>query len=159
MIFPARCDDRLGYVFRTHLLHRPSQFGHQLEMIKQMALGRQIDAVGGLLWRLYVKGDKRRTVTRGNPVCFSDDAPGRLFIAADAGQNLFPSSASCKILSGTRSFISIPVISFTSPLRLSMCWILIAEITLILRQAAPSRLPISCDGGSLPHWYEPVRQQ
>ena len=52
MIFPARCDDRLGYVFRTHLLHRPSQFGHQLEMIKQMALGRQIDAVGGLPWRL-----------------------------------------------------------------------------------------------------------
>lgn len=91
MIFPARCDDRLGYVFRTHLLHRPSQFGHQLEMIKQMALGCQIDAVGGLPWRLDVKGDKRRTVTRGNPVCFSDDAPGRLFIAADAGQNLFPS--------------------------------------------------------------------
>ena len=60
-------------------------------MIKQMALGRQIDAVGGLPWRLDVKGDKRRTVTRGNPVCFSDDAPGRLFIAADAGQNLFPS--------------------------------------------------------------------
>ncbi len=49
MIFPARCDDRLGYVFRTHLLHRPSQFGHQLEMIKQMALGRQIDAVGDSL--------------------------------------------------------------------------------------------------------------
>ena len=81
MIFPARCDDRLGYVFRTHLLHRPSQFGHQLEMIKQMALGRQIDAVGGLPWRLDVKGDKRRTVTRGNPVCFSDDAPGLLMQA------------------------------------------------------------------------------
>ena len=34
MIFLARSDDGLGYIFRTHLLHRPSQFGHQLEMIK-----------------------------------------------------------------------------------------------------------------------------
>ena len=71
-----------------HLPDLTAEFGGQIEVVDQVALVGQRDAVGGLAVALDVEYDERTVEMRGQTRGFADQAAGAFLAAVDHGQQL-----------------------------------------------------------------------
>ena len=89
LLFAAYFDNAVGDAFGLHLYDFAPQFGRQLEMIRQITLVCQWDAVDTFAGRLHVEDKELRVVAGSQPGSLADDLSRRLLLTADASQEFF----------------------------------------------------------------------
>ena len=87
--FAAYFDNTVGDAFGLHLYDFASQFGRQLEMIRQVTLVLPTGCGRYFAGRLHVEDKELRVVAGSQPGSLADDLSRRLLLTADASQEFF----------------------------------------------------------------------